>query len=82
MKITTALAHAYLHAGYRSPRDNPLFCKNCGACREEKALSKNTHFCRRHHFYVHALGTCPFCSPDEYVEQPVKKSPFVQENLF
>ena len=82
MKITPAIAHAYIHAGYRSPDDNPLFCKNCGACRITKVFSNRTHFCRRHQFYVHALGSCPFCSAEEYVEPPRKESPFVQDELF
>ena len=82
MKITPAIAHAYIHAGYRSPDDNPLFCKKCGACRTVKISFNRTHFCRRHKFYVHAHGTCPFSSPDEYVEPPRKKPPFTQDELF
>lgn len=81
MKLTTAHMVARLKAGYHPPEDNPLVCANCGAIRLPRGDFK-PYFCRRHGFYVHSHGYCPFFSKECYEEPPPRpRSPFTQQDL-
>lgn len=79
---TPQIIEAKLRAGYRPPTENPLVCRNCGARKLPRECFQK-YFCRRHNFYVHSNGFCPFFDTKEYVAPDTPKpQPFSQPELF
>ena len=82
MKLTPQIVEAQFRAGYRPPVENKLVCKNCGA-RKLPRENFQKYYCRRHCFYVHSMGYCPYFSTAEYVPPDAPKpSPYKQPELF
>lgn len=88
MKIMPEVQEAMIRAGYRTPDENPLACRNCPSVTRKKDprmtgcfVYSSRFYCRRHHFYVHSLGYCPDFGK-VLVESLAKKPPFKQGYLF
>jgi hypothetical protein len=85
MTDTPQIVEAKIRAGYRPPTENPLVCRNCGASGYNPTPFRHRYFCKRHQFYVHSRGYCPFFSTEKYVPQDAPKpkpSPYKQPELF
>ncbi len=83
MKDTPQIVEAKIRSGYRSPIENPLVCKNCGAVGFTPTPYRHCYFCKRHHFYVHSHGYCPSFDTGKYIPPNTPKpSPWKQQELF
>lgn len=83
MKRTPEIIDAQIRAGYRPPEENPLVCRNCGASGYNDTPYRHCYFCKRHQFYVHSRGYCPFFSKEPFVPADAPKpNPWKQPYLF